>query len=253
MITRNTILLTRPIADSQEIAAYCKELGFTTLMAPMLNIEKLDYEMPAPADFSALIFTSANAVKIFCDGAGFDKAYFKKPVFCVGPQTKGTLESYGFQKIKVMAENGKKLCKEIVDYTAQNGSFDKPILHIRGEHSAFPIEKSLKKKNIQVSALPVYSARQANDVNDQVLQALKGQEIKAVLLYSKRTAEAFLDILKRAEVIKYLQDVQILCISRNVQTYVQRACENIPAIHTSAAGQSDGDGMRSLLRVLAEE
>ena len=59
------ILLTRPLEDCSEMIIKFKSLGHQVSHLPLLNIDKVDYEKINFLDFKGIIFTSANAIKIF--------------------------------------------------------------------------------------------------------------------------------------------------------------------------------------------
>ena len=87
------ILLTRPLEDSSEIILKFRSLGHQISHLPLLSLHKVDYEKINFLDYSAIIFTSANAVK-FLTLKNIDK---KLLCFCVGSATEKKLEVVVFK------------------------------------------------------------------------------------------------------------------------------------------------------------
>ena len=59
------ILLTRPLEDCSEMIVRFKSLGHKVSHLPLLNIEKINFGEINFSEFKGIIFTSANAVKLF--------------------------------------------------------------------------------------------------------------------------------------------------------------------------------------------
>ena len=57
------ILLTRPLEDCSEMILKFQSLGHRVSHLPLIRIEKVNYEEINFAEYDAIVFTSANAVK----------------------------------------------------------------------------------------------------------------------------------------------------------------------------------------------
>jgi len=124
----NLILVTRPKESAQ---AFIKELqahGFETLAAPVLEIVPQDFMPPDVSKYGGLIFTSANAVRIF---AAVNPAR-DIPAFCVGQDTASAARSFGYSILHNVNKGGKEMVGLIIDES--DPAAGKPLLHVRGAH-----------------------------------------------------------------------------------------------------------------------
>jgi Uroporphyrinogen-III synthase len=58
------ILITRPLEDSEELILKFSDLGHKVSHMPVIRIEKIEHEKINFLDYKAIIFTSANALKL---------------------------------------------------------------------------------------------------------------------------------------------------------------------------------------------
>lgn len=237
-----TLLLTRPQSDSEKLSQELYQDGFECLIAPMLEILPLDFVMPDFEDYDGAFITSGNAVQILCDHKDFKNSAFDASVYCTGAQTHDALKDKGFTNVQMIEGVAKDLVKYLSDKAGQK------FIHLRGVHAAFPLEKVLKKKNVQVISLPIYTAQKAQEIDAEIIQAIKSRTVNGVVLYSKRTAESFLAIAKKQDFIKDLQPVDIFCISKSVQLYVHSFFKGQGKDNFYIADKADGGGMRTLIK-----
>ena len=102
------ILFTRPLEDSEELILKFRDLGHKVSHMPVIKIEKVEYEKINFLDYKAIIFTSANALKLL-DSKFIDK---KIICFCVGSATEKKALSFGFQNV-ITAEGNVKNLEEL--------------------------------------------------------------------------------------------------------------------------------------------
>ena len=105
---KNSILLTRPLQDSIEMSRNISS-EFEFFIAPLLEIEKVNYDQKKLNDCKSIIFTSANAIK-FLETKNIDKNI---KCFCVGLATEKKAKSVGFQNI-IAAEGNVRNLKELI-------------------------------------------------------------------------------------------------------------------------------------------
>lgn len=195
-----SVLITRPLPEAEDYAAELQGQGFETYLAPMLEIVPLPFDVLD--DFDALIFTSAEGVRAYCDGGGVVKGQ----AICVGKYTAHAARDAGFEAVVNVAGTG----RDVVDYI---GKSNLNYLHIGGKHVAYPIAEKLRAFGTNCTHVPVYEAQKVSDISPDILDAIREKRIDVVTFYSKRTAEAFLDLAAQSGVVEALNTIKCLSIS----------------------------------------
>lgn len=211
MATKNSskvILITRPEREANSFARAVEASGFFALAEPLLTIMPLDYQNPESGHYEGLIFTSANAVRVF----GCPSGFVDKAVFCVGEHTANTAREQGYANLVTGTGNGLELA-ELIAGRVKVGA---RLLHITGEHAAVSLEDILLKERITIEVLTVYTARAAEGFSPQCRAALDNEILAAVTFFSKRTAEIFLSLIEKEGFSGKLRGVKALCISESV-------------------------------------
>ena len=108
-----TILVTRPIEQSREMAAEIERRGGKAVVIPMMQISEIDWTQCDEAiaslkRYDGVLFTSGNAVEKFflrCDlKKVFSPAFDAIKVFAVGEKTESMLKDYGIRAPRVPKE-----------------------------------------------------------------------------------------------------------------------------------------------------
>ncbi len=107
------ILITRPIEDAESYAVELESEGFKTFTEPMLEVLARDFDVPDLSQYQGLIFTSANAVRIFA-AASKERNI---EAYCVGQNTTEQARDLGYN-ILHNAEGGGE---ELVDLLLKGG------------------------------------------------------------------------------------------------------------------------------------
>jgi uroporphyrinogen-III synthase len=215
-MTNNVVLITRPLADADEFAKDILALGLKPLIEPMLGIVPINYQTPDLGNYSAIAFTSANAVRMF----GRPEPAADIQVFAAGQHTAEEARKQGYLKVISAGGDASDLAALIrLKLPAGHG----PVLHIRGEHTAMPLEELLRKDKILVTALVVYTAKSEDAFTPTCRDALKSGNIGAVTFFSKRTAANFITLAANEGLTGSLAGIKALCISPSVLECVQGA------------------------------
>lgn len=236
-ISKNLILITRPAVDADEFARDIRVLGFTPLIEPMLGISEMAYDMPDFASYPALVFTSANAVRVF----GCPEAARGVPVFAVGDHTAAELRKSGYTKVYSASGDGADLAA-LVKQKLQG--LPHHLLHIRGEYTARPLEETLAVDRIKMDPLVVYTANTEDCFTDKCRAAIENNAVQAVTFFSKRTAGNFIALARQENLLDNLKSIKALCISLPVLECVH-AVQWAEAYRTA---RPDREAMLDLLR-----
>lgn len=240
------VLITRPHQAAKQTAQELIDMGFTAYIAPTLKFIPLEFTLPHAEDYQALIFTSAQGVTCFTDALPDGSPFYALPTLCVGDHTAHAAEAAGFKTTRSAAGNAKDLLALIETHHTQNPQ-DKPYLYIRGQDIAQPLEEWLSDHNIANEHIVVYEAVPTETLPQDVLDALKNQEIEYVLFFSARTAQNFVDLMRKHGVEAHIKDIKALSISEGVLGCVQ----DLGWKHTLCADSPHKDALYGLLKSIS--
>jgi uroporphyrinogen-III synthase len=205
------ILLTRPLEDSSEIILKFRSLGHQISHLPLLSLHKVDYEKINFLDYSAIIFTSANAVK-FLTLKNIDK---KLLCFCVGSATEKKARSGGFQNV-IAAEGNVKNLKEMI---LQN--FDKKsgkIIYVSGETISTELDQQLLREGYSIKRVINYSANHNENFDENFIKELKLNIPDIVYIYSQSSASSFLNFIKIYQFENLWMNTNLMCIGEKTSS-----------------------------------
>jgi uroporphyrinogen-III synthase len=201
------VVVTRPQADSERTAAALEALGHEVLMAPLMRIEPVAIDLAGT--WSAIVITSANALQAVPATAGGVKTL---PVFAVGDRSAEAARRAGFAEVS--SANGD--IKDLVRLVAARAVGAKaPLLYLAGEDRSGDLVAQLAAHGIDAEMKVVY--RIVAEVFPPVLAAaLESGDIDAVLHFSRRSAELFVEGARSSGVAGPAEDVRHLCLSSQV-------------------------------------
>jgi uroporphyrinogen-III synthase len=179
------MLVTRPEPDARDTAARLRALDIEPVVLPLLTHRTLETGLPEAAGFAAMALTSASALRAL-EERGALAAYRGLKVYAVGDRTAEAARAAGFANI---TSAGGAL-HDLAGLLAHSG-LGGPIFYPAARHTSGDLAKSLAPFGVMVVTARVYDMEPARDLPDDVLAALAGGDITAVLFYSRRTAETF--------------------------------------------------------------
>lgn len=201
-----TILILRPQPGADETAARAREVGLTPAVAPLFTIRALDWEPPEPADFDAVMLTSANAPRHA--GTGLDR-FLQLPCYAVGETTAAAARIAGFTDVRTGSSDGAAL----LSLMAADGIHR--AFHPCGRHRT-----ALPPSAVRLDSVSVYVSVAAEQLPPEGDAALAAGAL--VLLHSPRAAGAFAALAGSRR-----NDISVCAIS-------------------AAAADAAGDGWKSL-------
>ena len=235
-MSARTVLLTRPRAESERLAAEVRRRGFDVFIEPMLEIVPLDAAPPDLKQFQALIFTSANGVDTFVRLSNIRDI----PVFTVGSATGARAAACGFRDINTGSGDLEELNKTLKYAELTTGV---PVMHVSGEHTAGDITVA----GVPVERVVAYRADKAQALSVECLNMLDEGSFRAALFYSPRTAENFTELLCPTGRKNKISTIKALCISEAVV----KCLGNLPWQNVQVADTPTRNGMMRLLDGLA--
>ena len=196
-VLKGSVLLTRPINDCLKIQQSFVELGYDTIISPVIEIEHIAITKPI-SDHEAILITSQNALHALQD---IDKS---TTIYCVGKVTAEAIFALGFKDIK--HKPTAKDLNQLIEHEAEK----QKILYLAGENTSF---------DFNITKLICYKANPVTKLSPKAIYALKNNVIDLIPLYSKRSAEILAQLLTKYNVD--LQMATAVAISREVKESIK--------------------------------
>ncbi|HUF55890.1 MAG TPA: uroporphyrinogen-III synthase [Thermohalobaculum sp.] len=183
-----SVLLTRPEAESREIAGELARHGVESLLWPLTRIERCPGPVVLPEDTEGILFTSANAVRAFAEA----RAERGLPALCVGARTARLARECGFAEVRCADGDAAAL----VELAAEAGF--RRLFHPRGRDAAADLSAVLAPHGLAVTDQVVYAAEPTGPPPPAVARALAAGAVRVVTLWSARNARLLAECWRRA-------------------------------------------------------
>jgi len=180
------ILVTRPRADGEEIAARLAERGHQALLAPLLEPRFLEGPEPALDDVQAILATSANGIRALIRRTRRRDV----PVFAVGPQTAEEASRADFTDVR--SADGDAVA--LAEAAARWAKPEAVLLHICGEDAPGTLAGTLAARGFAVRRAVLYGMAAAAELPPEARSALEEGRLDAVMFFSPKTARLFLTL-----------------------------------------------------------
>ena len=215
------ILVTRARAQASKFADLLEANGAEVIQFPTIKIQPMEnVDVPSLDKYDWVIFTSVNAVEIFCERLrenGTDARAFGTSKICaVGPKTVDALNRIGIQPNFVPTHSrGSAIAAEIEDV---NG---KKILLPRAKIATADLPDGLRERGAHVDDVPLYDtikvASDGDTGRDEIEADLLNGRIDIVTFTSSSTVTNFLEMFPAHTPDVLLADVQIAVIGPTTQ------------------------------------
>lgn len=206
------LLVTRPPEESRRLAEKLLALpGVAAVDTQPLFV--VEYAPPAadlkPADFAALLFTSANGVKNF--GRAFPAG--SQTVYAVGEATAEAARKLGFRDVHAAGGDVEKL-SQIVRQSRRPDQG--ALLHVAGETLAGDLKASLEAEGFAVRRETFYRAAPLDRLNPTEAARFEAGEYRAALFFSPRSAAIFVGLAEKAGLARAAASCAAIALSQNV-------------------------------------
>lgn len=236
------VLITRTRPDADQLALRLEDMGYGTLIEPMLAVRPT--HAPSPHDpicTEGLVITSAQAMRHLHSGV-VRSILRDKPVYAVGPKTAAIARDRGFTHVRDGGGDVRALgsflksCPEVTPSSR--------LMHVCGRDIAHETSDIMRQVPGHVWTWVVYEADPVDRFSPAAMDAMRTKRVRAVLLYSARAGEALTTCVQAYEQPEALKNTIILCLSQAVLESVK----SIPSGGTYAAHTPDEDALLALLR-----
>ena len=205
------ILLTRPLEDSANLLIKFKDLGHVVSHLAGIKIRKMEYKEPNFNNYSAIIFTSSNAIK----NLNIDLIDKTIKCFCVGSVTEKLARSLGFQNV-ITADGNVRALKELI--FQNHDKKDGKILYISGELITLNLDKELTNEGYEIFRIINYTVDHIDEFQTKVIEELKKNIPDIVYVYSENSAKSLLNIIKKYQLIDSWMNTNLMCIGEKTSS-----------------------------------
>ncbi len=229
--------MTRPEPDAAETAARLAAAGHEVLVQPMLRIVLASQpdDLPVPA---AIIASSRNGIRAML-GWPEATAWRALPIFVTGEGTASMAQQSGFHDIRVGGADAVALANRIAGELAIGAG---PILYAAGRDRTTMLTGRLDAAGYDLRVVQAYQAEPVTALAPDIAAALGARQIGGVLLFSGRTAVAFVAAVEAAGLAATLAETVCYAIS-------ERAAEPLRGLARDirVAAHPDFDGIAAMI------
>ncbi len=230
------ILITKTIEDSVVYADAVRAVGFKPLIEPMMQIKPVEFELSDFSPETPLVFTSSHGVRAFA----MKTRERQFPLYVVGRSTAETAQGLGFRSLEVVAPCAENLAELMIQMLKQT---EKKAVYMRGEDISYDLSGFLRNNGVNLREIVAYRAIPCENLSIDALKSLDNREIYAVMLFSKRNARIFADLIEQYGRTVRLKYTKALCIS----DAVLQSVSVLPFQQGLVAKDPDRHGMIGLL------
>jgi len=212
------ILVTRPPPDAKRTAAALRARGHEPILAPLFNIETIPEADWGAGPWTAVLVTSANAVRAIAGHARLAELE-GIAAYTVGARTAGAMREAGFANVTSANGDVNDLAKLVAIQIEPPGR----LLYLAGEERSGDLAGMLRAKGFAVHTVLVYRAAVVESLPAEAVAALAAG-LDGVLHFSRRSAEAYVNAARCAGLAdQSLREPVQFCLSARVAEPLQRA------------------------------
>ena len=204
------ILITRPLIDSEDLMGKLFSLGHKIVHIPTLKISAANVSPIDEKKYDAFIFTSANAIR----NLKLNNKDTSKICFCVGSITEKIVRQKGYNNT-ISAGGTVNALKNIILNSDQIDK-KKSIAYFCGDYISSNLDTELTNEGFQVEKIINYISEKITDLNEENNKIIKNHPPDIIFIYSKRSAESFIEIVKKYSLNGLMTESRVLCISEKV-------------------------------------
>jgi uroporphyrinogen-III synthase len=209
------ILFTKSQNSSETLIKRFVAKGHRVTNFSILNIKPIIIPDINFKDFTAVIFTSSNAVQNLKN----IKNISHLKCFCVGEETAVVAKKIGFLNIQVAGGNYIEL-RDLIFKSCDKAK--EKFIYVRGEFISNDLEGDFKKEGYNLKSATNYTAEPNLNIDRQLIEDLKNKLVDVIFVYSKRTADQLLKIILNHKIANDLDNCSLNCISINVANTLKR-------------------------------
>ena len=204
------ILITRPLIDAEDLMGKLFSLGHKIIHVPTLKILPAKVKPINPEEYDAFIFTSTNAIRCL----KLLKVDKNKLCFCVGAITEKIVRQQGYNNT-ISAGGTVNALKNII-IQSENLDKKKTLAYICGDNISSELDIELKNEGFLVEKIINYTSEKIKELNENTNKLIYDHPPDIILVYSKRSAESFIELAKKYSLKGVMTESTVMCISEKV-------------------------------------
>ena len=207
------IIFTRPLIDTEDLMMNFFSSGHKVIHMPTLSITSANMKPINTNDYDGLIFTSANAVR-FLKLKNSEK---NTKCFCVGNLTERSLRLKGFNNT-IAASGTVNALKNIIINSEKS---IKNLAYLCGDVISYELDKELMREGFKVSKIVNYTSDKITVLNKESMDLIKKYPANIALIYSRRSAESFDEIVRKYSLAELMTHCVVMCISKKIEEFLK--------------------------------
>lgn len=174
------VLVLRPEPGATRTGETLGEMGFRPVLYPLFGVEPVDWIPPDPADFDAILVTSANAMRL--GGLGLAR-FCRLPLFAVGEASGDAARKAGFHTVHIGGGNAPLTLPLIVEAGYRR------IAHLSGTEV-----RDTDDLGLSITRIPVYRTVECGDA-EGMAQAIPREREVFALVHSPRAGRRLSELV----------------------------------------------------------
>ncbi|NQV56492.1 MAG: uroporphyrinogen-III synthase [Rhodospirillales bacterium] len=203
------VLITRPGDDGKILAEALNAIGVQSVIEPLMSIKYSEGAELDLAGVQAVLVTSANGVRALARRSPRRDI----PIYAVGDASAGAASDVGFENIHTASGDVAALADLVAkDLDAGAG----PLVHVAATALAGDLAGDLAARGFETRREILYEAEPVRAFSASAIAGLKDGAFDTVLLYSPRTAEILLDLIRKARLVRVCRQLNVVALSQAV-------------------------------------
>jgi uroporphyrinogen-III synthase len=225
------ILITRPQLEAEELKAKLLDRKINAHCDSLISFRHNDVwtDNESMMDINSVcLFTSIQAVLSIEKKYSLNDYLKDVRIVCVGERVSNYLKSKSVGNIINIFRDSDQLIAEL-DF---NNFKKNPLIYFCGNNYNTDLVDQIKSVNIKCEPIVVYSVNTAEELSMETQVMIKKNQIQSVALYSQFSANVFMDLLQKANLLDPFRERKIFCLSKNIAMKVKSSGFNniiIPA------------------------
>ena len=201
------ILITRPLIDAEDLMGNFFAYGHKIIHLPTLKISSIKTEVVNSNNYDAFIFTSANAIRNLKLTSTNKKIY----CFCVGSITEKIARQSGF--VNTLSAGGTVNALKNLIMISDKVNENSNIAYFCGDNISYDLESELRNEGLKIKKIINYSSEVISDLNSENKKLIEKYPPDIIYIYSARSAESFISIVKNYALKPLMTQSTVMCIS----------------------------------------
>lgn len=210
------LLITRPEPDASRTAALVRDQGHEPILCPVSETRFLRFQTPAIRP-DGLLVTSRNGVRALAAQETAQTgvpSWTSCPIVCVGDKTARLARDMGWSCV----HSGDGSVEDLTDVLTRLYS---PTTAPRWLYATCPehtgdLAGDLSAHGYVIETAYTYTTQPRAALPESVISQIADGKIDGILLFSRRSAQIFVDLVRKADLDNALNSVSFICLSQAV-------------------------------------